>query len=95
VVGSDRYETALSLAQRFPGTGSAVGVATGLSYADALAGGAHAARARGQLLLTPPQALPAPVIRHLRETSPGRRFVYGGPAAVSDPVIAELRRALS
>lgn len=97
VVGVDRYETAVLVAKRFFGSGVAtIGVASGASFADALAGGAHAAASHAPLLLLPPSgAIPVPVSIFLRDqSSPPSAYVYGGTAALDDDVAGALRTAL-
>src|SRR5207247_11158152 len=60
VVGTDRYDTATHVAVRFFSGVAAVGVADGLNFPDALAGGAHIAR-RGRAPPRPdPSVLSAP-----------------------------------
>ena len=97
-MGADRYETAVLAARRFFTSPSAVGVASGSSFADALAGGAHAALGGVPLLLLPSTgALPVSVSIYLRElqaTSP-TAFVYGGTAAIDAAVVTALRAELS
>lgn len=92
VVGRDRYETAVLLAQRFPGAGTAVGLATGERFPDALAGNSHAARIGAPLLLTARTTLPAVVAEHLQGSGGRQVYVYGGQAAVDDAVLARVRQ---
>lgn len=89
--GADRYETSAVVSRRSfaPGVPLAI-VATGLGYADALAGAA-AAGGHGPVLLTAPDSLPGVVGRELDRLRPGRIVVVGGPGAVSDAVVAALR----
>jgi hypothetical protein len=96
VVGADRYETAVLAARRFFTGPAAAGVASGHSFPDALAGGAHAAHADGPLLLLPTSGgLPVSVQIYLRElTAAPCAFVYGGTAAIDDSMVAALRSAL-
>jgi putative cell wall-binding protein len=91
IVGADRYATAVQVAQTFfGGTVPVVGLATGESFADALAGGAHVAVAGGPLLLTPSTVLPASVLGFLAARNPARVVVYGGPLAVAGSVLDAL-----
>lgn len=92
LAGSDRYVTSsmvaheVSLALGHAPTG--VGVADGLTFPDALTGGAYAAIAGEPLLLTAPQTLPAVVGGELSAMAPYLTAVtvFGGPAAVSPTV---------
>jgi Cu/Zn superoxide dismutase len=94
VSGATREDTAVAVAERFFATPLVAGVArrgdtgddTDPSFADALAGGAHAGRLGGPLLLTAgDSAHPATVgylCRHARTVDVG--YVYGGQAAFSE-----------
>ena len=91
--GADRYETAVAIsAYGYPHRRSAeaVVIATGLGYADALAGGPAAAALSGPLLLTTPGELPAAVRDEIIRLDPERIVVLGGSAVVSNAVFAEL-----
>ncbi|MCU1378916.1 MAG: hypothetical protein JWN29_1899 [Acidimicrobiales bacterium] len=87
--GADRYATAAALS-----SGAAIGgtvyVATGASFADALAGGPAAAARHAPLLLTGRDVLPAGTRQRLVELKPSSIVVLGGPAVVSDAVLAQL-----
>jgi putative cell wall-binding protein len=90
--GADRYATAaaVSRATFTPGLATAY-VATGLTFPDALVGGAAAARAGSPVLLTQPGGLPPSTEAELRRLAPQRIVVLGGTNAVSDGVVARLR----
>ena len=93
VLGANRYETSVLTAERFPGRGDAVALATGERFPDALAGGAHAARLGAPLLLTPGADLADPVARHLSGSAATTAYLYGGPTAIAEHVgvrVAEL-----
>lgn len=90
LAGSDRYTTAAEIAtSAFPGP-PVVYVATGSRFPDALTGGVPAALERGPILLTGATELPAATAEALRQLTPDRIVVLGGPAAVSDQVAAQL-----
>ncbi len=90
--GADRYETAVAISRRFFDDGApAVVIASGEGFADALAGGPAAAQLGAPLLLTSPAALPTAVRAELQRLGPSEAVVLGGPAAVSDGVVTELR----
>jgi putative cell wall-binding protein len=91
--GTDRYETAAIVADVFWGISPesappAIGLATGLNWPDALAGGAFMA-GMGPLMLTRPDSLPTPTaditnsLVHLNEPSTVEAgFVFGGEDVV-------------
>jgi putative cell wall-binding protein len=100
VAGADRYATAVAASQRaFPRGATDVVVASGESFADALAATPAAARLGGPLLLTRRDSLPQSVVDELRRLSPQRILLAGGTSAVSSGVefalgtIAPVRRA--
>jgi putative cell wall-binding protein len=91
ISGTDRYATAVAVAQAvFPSTVTAVGIASGESFADALAGGAHIAHLDGPLLLTRPTSLPSAVLAFVTSHHPRWVLVYGGLQAVGTGVLAAL-----
>lgn len=101
LAGSDRYETALAVAhwaveQRILFWDGA-GIATGLGFADAVAGGPVQGRNRSVLLLTDPAKLPAEVRDALRAEEPHiaeLRF-YGGELTLSQSVRDEALAAVA
>lgn len=91
LAGNDRYATAAAISRaRFGGGASTVFIATGGTFPDALAGSPAAARANGPILLTSSGSLPAATAAELDRLNPSRIVVLGGPAAVSDGVVAQL-----
>jgi len=101
VAGADRYRTAEEVAKyAFANSLAAhgfIGVATGLNFPDALAGGAAAGERGGVLVLTAPEALSANWASYLPSayagTSPDIQ-VYGGSNVVSDAVFNTLKAML-
>ncbi len=93
LAGADRYATAAAISRAtFPSPPVPVAyVATGRGFPDALAGGPAAAVEGGPILLTRPDRLPDVVRAELTRLRPGSIRVLGGPAAVSDAVVAALR----
>ena len=60
IAGTDRYKTAVAVSEHaFPAGSDVVYVATGTVFADALAGGAAAAKRNGPILLVEPDQLPS------------------------------------
>lgn len=103
--GVDRYETAAMVANYFWGispetTPPAIGLATGLDWPDALAGGAFMAGV-GPLMLTRPDSLPAPTAEvistlvHLNEVSTVEAgFVFGGESVVGQMPVDQFAAVL-
>jgi len=91
--GSDRFATAaaVSRATFAPGVAMAY-VATGDSYADALAGSAAAGVQAAPVLLTGGRSLPSSTLAELQRLRPGGIVVLGGASAVSDTVVSQLTR---
>ncbi|MCY7365564.1 MAG: cell wall-binding repeat-containing protein [Frankiaceae bacterium] len=89
--GSGRYETAAAVSASFFDPGVPVAyVATGLSFPDALAGGAAAAAKGGPVLLVDRDAVPDATEGELERLRPGRIVVLGGESAVSAAVLGPL-----
>lgn len=93
LTGTDRYQTAESVANQVAkdtghGGPAGVGVASGLTFPDALTGGAFAANAGLPLLLTPPDTLAPETAQVLGAWSLHLSSVtiFGGPSAVARPV---------
>jgi len=76
----------------YPTTAPIAYVASGEGYADALSAGPAAAKAGGPLLLTSSGLLPASTATELSRIRPAKVVVVGGAAAVSDAVVAGIRR---
>ncbi|MEN8602461.1 cell wall-binding repeat-containing protein [Microbacterium rhizosphaerae] len=93
VSGDDRYATAAAMSRTaFPVDGpGTVYVASGVSFADALSVGPVVTKTHAGLLLTDPSGLPPATQTELARLRPARIVVVGGPAAVSDTVLAQLR----
>jgi subtilisin family serine protease len=92
--GADRYETAAVIARYAIGarwaTSDYIGLGTGMAFPDALGGGVVTGAHGGVLLLTQQSALPAATRDFI--TSQGEIHVavrvFGGTAAVADPVLS-------
>ena len=90
--GQTRYETAVSVSQRYsPGVPVAF-VATGADFPDALTAAAAAAELGGPLLLTQPAQLPSAVAAELARLQPQRIYIVGGTGVVSAAVATALSR---
>ncbi|MDP2587647.1 MAG: cell wall-binding repeat-containing protein, partial [bacterium] len=100
LAGANRIETSVAINQDlFPtaGTAPAVVISTSENFPDGLAAGPLAAMLNGSLLLNPKDSLdPAVALEITRvldhKPSPASNiYVVGGPAAISDAVIAQLQ----
>ena len=89
--GADRYATSAAIARSaFPKGTSTVYIASGASFADALAAGPVAAKAQGPVLLVAQGGVPKDTAAALRALKPKRIVIVGGPAAVSPGVMRTL-----
>ncbi len=94
--GPDRFSTAVEVTRRlFPaGPAPVVYLASGETFADALAAGPAAAITRGAVLLTLRDRLPSVVEAELVRLAPAKVIVAGGPGAISKSVVARVRAVL-
>lgn len=83
--GADRYATAVRMANALEGPRT-IYIASGESYADALAAGPAAGKEGGALLLTRKIALPEPTRAYLKSSQPTKVVIVGGTGAVSSAV---------
>jgi putative cell wall-binding protein len=96
VAGKDRYETAAELASAFGRMHQTVGLATGDTWPDALAGGAIAAAHNAPLLLSEGSTVPASEqagISPVPYEAPDEILVFGGTKAVPDAAVTVLEKA--
>jgi putative cell wall-binding protein len=91
LAGSDRYATAAEISRRSfePGV-SRVYIASGLDFADALAGGPAAGINASPVLLLAPTHIPSVIQQELIRLDPQEIVVLGGPAAVGLEVEEQL-----
>jgi hypothetical protein len=90
IAGPNRYATAALVSQHaYPKGANVVYVASGESFADALAAGSCS---DGPILLTRKDRLPTETADEIRRLRAKRVLVIGGPSAVSETVLAELER---
>lgn len=94
--GSDRFASAAAVSRTgFPGTAPVVVVASGEAFPDALAAGPTAARLGGPLLLARASALPEATLTEIKRLKPARIIVAGGPIAIGDGVVRQLKALAS
>jgi putative cell wall-binding protein len=91
--GDDRYQTAAVVSEDGFAPGVPVAyVATGANFPDALAAGAAAGFGGGPVVLVRQNFIPALATTELERLNPARIVVVGGPAVVSDYVLALVNR---
>jgi putative cell wall-binding protein len=88
IVGADRNATASVVASTFFPTPLTLGVASSLTFADAVSGGAYLARMGGPILLTYPTTVPSSTSSYLSSVraSLASTSIFGGTAAISSGV---------
>ncbi len=84
ISGADRYDTAALVARKL-GNPTAILLASGRDFPDALAGGTAAAKAGGVLLLTNGSTMPDASAKYLAEHATAPVYALGGPAAGAAP----------
>jgi putative cell wall-binding protein/LmbE family N-acetylglucosaminyl deacetylase len=90
IAGADRYATAAGVAAGMSVTD--VVIASGESFPDALSAGPLAAKLGAPLLLARQLSLPPATAQALQDLAPTTVTVLGGPGAVGDAVLQEIRR---
>ncbi len=100
VTGADPFDLSVQVAQRFFDAPARIGVATAADFSDALVAGAllgHGDDAPSPLLFSTRDALPAPVEAYLVDVagSLSAAVVFGGPAAISEAVVARLEEIIN
>lgn len=104
IAGNDRFGTAIAASQFLTDSADSVTdenetttayVATGVGWADALAGAAAAGADAAPVLLTTPGQLPDTVGDELRRLSPDETVVLGGPGAITQRVTQQVADALA
>ena len=92
--GADRHETAAVIAtDAFPDGAPTVVLARSDVHSDALTGSVLAGALEAPILLTPPTVLPDATRAALATLGTTRVLVLGGPSAVADSVLTDLREA--
>jgi putative cell wall-binding protein len=96
VYGETAYGTAAAVASRFFPSASVVGVATGTTFTDALAGGVAMAHLGGPMLIVPTSGVPASIAAYLAgdQSQLDTVTVFGGPLAVSSGQVSAVVAAV-
>jgi cell wall-associated protease len=95
IVGTDRYDTAVRVAQTFFPSATIAGLASGVSFPDALAAGPHLASIGSPLLLSAPTTLPGTVDGFLTAHAVTAVWIFGGPASIGSGVESAVHQLLS
>ncbi|USQ76697.1 cell wall-binding repeat-containing protein [Ornithinimicrobium cryptoxanthini] len=91
IFGIDRFGTAAAISAAWAPGVDVVYLTSGLTYPDAMPAGALGGLHDSPVLLTRPDSLPDATKAELTRLAPQRIVVLGGPAAVTEPLIEELR----
>jgi putative cell wall-binding protein len=83
LAGTNRYDTAVAINNEFFVSSSAVYLAVGTGYADALAGAALAGTDASPLYVVPGECVPAAVIMAIRDLGATRVVLFGGTGVLS------------
>ena len=97
IVGVDRFDTAVQVAESLFSAPTVVGAASGETFPDGLSGGAMIGKAGGPLLLvTGSVGIPPIVEAYLQAhaSTVNTVQVFGGPGAVSDAIVRDLTTAM-
>lgn len=92
IAGSNRYETAVRLSEKYFKSSETLVLASGESFPDALVGGVLAGYEDASLLTIPKNALPQATKAEIKRLGTQKVFVLGGPSAIQDSVIQELEK---
>lgn len=90
IAGSDRFETAALIAERFP-LDQGVALTTGFNFPDALSLASASAAQGYPLLLVGRDNLPDSTARVLRDLAPRSLYIAGGEGAVSSGLLDNLK----
>jgi putative cell wall-binding protein len=95
IAGADRFEVSAAISRTtFTAGADVVYIASGSSFADALAGGPAATVNGAPMLLVRPDGIPAAIAAEVRRLDPSRIVVLGGTQAVSAGLYAQIREFL-
>ena len=93
IKGQDRYDTAIKASQAtFPKGSKYVAIATGENFVDGLVGGAITSHHKFPLLLVQKNVVTKDTLEEIKRLNPQEIFIFGGEAAVSKNVEAEIEK---
>lgn len=84
--GADRYEVAANIANTFFPAPAHAYLATGMSFADALAGSVAAAKQKAPVLLTRSQQIPEDIQTYLIKKQVNQVTILGGTGSIQDGI---------
>ncbi|WP_078378705.1 S8 family serine peptidase [Sutcliffiella halmapala] len=87
VSGQTRYLTALEVAKKYYPQTSAVGIANGKVFPDALSGSHFAAKNNMPIVLVDGQSMVSDLSKYLKETKVQNYYIYGGPKVVDGNIV--------
>ena len=93
ISGSNRYETAVSISKQSYTSAQTVVLASGESYADALAGVPLAYKNKAPILLTPSKTLAAVTFNEIKRLGAKKVIILGGTGAVSANIEQTLKNS--
>ena len=88
--GADRYAVSALISASFAQPGGTVYLSTGQKFPDALTGASPAGARNAPILLVRPDGIPGPVQAELMRLAPSKVVILGGPASVSENVVAQV-----
>ncbi len=91
IAGNNRFETAALISKNSCKTSDTVVLASGMDYADALAGVPLAAAVNAPILLTEKKELPKETLTEIKRLGAKKVYILGGKSAVSASVESTLR----
>jgi len=96
IVGADRFDTSIDVATKFFSAPTGVGIATGLSFPDALSAGALLGHVTAPLLLVATSSVPGSVTTYLAAVkgTVTTGYLIGGPNTVNQSVADAINLAL-
>jgi putative cell wall-binding protein len=96
LTGADRFATAAAVAAALFASPNNIGVASGVTFPDALSGGAFQAHFGGPIVLAAPTALPGSTSSYITgaKSTIVTTSIFGGTAALSDAVQTAITTAL-
>jgi hypothetical protein len=90
LAGADRFSTGVAISHKFWTTSDTVYLATSVGFADALSGGALAAKTNSPVLLSAATQLPATTAAELARLAPKNVVLLGGTSSLSTDVSAQV-----
>lgn len=93
IAGADRYDQSVKVSAAYGGA-DFIYLASGEKFADALSASAIAPKRYAPVLLTPAAGVTPGVLNEITRLKPKHLVIVGGPASVSEAVVAQLNAVL-